>query len=282
MTWRPTFHLPRRAAALIAGLLPVIAAGVGASAFWPPATAGYDEAAGRAELEKAARSLIPRPSTDTTPIDISVGGIRYRIPRNYIVTMEDWSGKDQGLITLRVNLPDMQPLTEKNIACFLVKPTDRPPGCEPFDFRVSASGGLSAERAFENMRPLFRSQIPSLTKDGFERYDVGPLDARTTYYRKTFNGRPVLYSCFTHGKSDPLPGICEPIADKTDTGSVIQFFFPPDELSRFVNADEDLRKLVNGFLLGASYRSVQGVGVVGELETTVVKRGARHNPPKHD
>jgi len=50
---------------------------------------------GRRELHKAYASLRPRPSTDTTPVAFSVGGIRYRIPRDYIITMDNWNGGPQ-------------------------------------------------------------------------------------------------------------------------------------------------------------------------------------------
>lgn len=201
---------------------------------------------GQAELEKAARSLVPRPSTDTTPIEVSVGGIHYRIPRNYLVTMEDWSGKEQGLITLRVNLTDMSPVTEATIACFRARPTERPLGCEPFDFRIT-SGGPAAEQILERSRDRFHDQNPTEMPFGLEKYQIGSGANVTEYYVGRLNDRLALYWCTVHESDGKHYGTCRPEGDKIYTGAAIDFFLNPNKISEIAAIDDKIRALVKAF-----------------------------------
>ena len=118
-----------------------------------PTTAYSDSTApadGRRVLQQAIQSLRPQPSTDTSPVAFSVGGLNYVVPRNYILTMDNWSGGPQVLVTLRVNAPDMKPLTAETLPCFTATPASRPPGCLPFQFALEGPAGPSAEQAFDN------------------------------------------------------------------------------------------------------------------------------------
>jgi hypothetical protein len=122
---------------------------------------------GRTEFEKALQGTRPRPTLDPTVVTFSIGGIQYRIPRHYLTTMDNWSGGPQSLVTVRVNLPDMNPLTEETRACFSAAPSSRPPGCEPLSFTINEPGGPSADEAFANLRRLFQSQVPAEGPAGF-------------------------------------------------------------------------------------------------------------------
>jgi len=72
-------------------------------------------------------------------------------------------------VTLRVNLADMQPITPETVACFIARPTERPPGCDPFKFWIEGTGGVSADQAFANASELFHSRIPQMTQDGYQK-----------------------------------------------------------------------------------------------------------------
>jgi hypothetical protein len=208
-----------------------------------------DAAAGRAEMQKAIVSLRPRPSLETYSVEFSVGGINYRIPRNYLTTMDNWNGGPQGLVTVTVNLPDLKPLSRDTLACFTAKPPDRPSGCEPFSFRINGTGGPSADEAFANMRHLFHSQVPIEGPFGFEKYEIGPENARLEYYRKIENGQTHVYGCQifdNHGQRD---GLCDPNSDRVATGAIIKFFFNLKHLHDIGEIDTNLRKLVEGFTL---------------------------------
>jgi hypothetical protein len=213
----------------------------------PTATNQPESPPGQTEFSKAAGEMAPHPSTDTAPIELSVNGVHYRIPRNYLTTMENWSGGPQALVTLRVNVPDLKPMTEETHACFTVAPSDRPPGCDPFEFHIEGRGMVSADEAFANVRHLFHSQKPIEGPFGYAKYEIGPETARGEYYRKSEGGRTLLYWCqivYIHDKRD---GICSPIGDRVSTGSELTFFFDLEQLADIDQIDANLRKLVEGF-----------------------------------
>ncbi len=211
-----------------------------------------DLAAGRKELQKAIIASFPRPSLDTYPVEFSVGGIHYRVPRNYLTTMEDWNGGPQAVVTLRVNLPDLKPYSKETFNCFTAKPLDRPPGCEPFSFRINGPDGPSPPEVFERVRHLFHSQAPIEGPYGFEKYEVGPDNARIEYYYgKADNGQIPFYVCKifdNHGRRD---GLCSPISDRVATSGSLRFFFNLSHLKDITKIDADLRKLVLGFTVKA-------------------------------
>lgn len=204
---------------------------------------------GRAELQRAIESLRPRPSLDTTPIEFSVGGIRYRMPRNYLMTMDNWNGGPQGLVTVQVKLPDLEPVTEETRACFAARPLSRPPECEPLSFTINAPGGPSSDEAFARMKPLFHNKDGEEGPFGYYKYEIGPTNARIEFYRKIEDGRTLLYMCQifdNHGNRD---GICDPTGDRLVTGAVIHFFFRLHHLRDIAQIDANLHKLIEGFTI---------------------------------
>jgi hypothetical protein len=162
-----------------------------------------DTAAGHKEMQKGIISSWPRPSVETDPVEFSVGGIGYRTPRNYLATMENWSGGPQALVTISINLPDLKPRSDETLAYFTAKWPSQLPGCEPFSFVINPPGGPSAEKAFERSKALFKRQSPTAGPSGFEKYETSPPDARTEYYRGIENGITRFYYChFASSKGD--------------------------------------------------------------------------------
>lgn len=203
--------------------------------------------AGQEELQRVITNSLPRRNNDQIQITFSVGGIKYRMPRNYLVTMENWEGGPQALVVLRVNVDDMQPRTDATRTCFDVVPAKRPPGCDPLQFNVNAPGGVSADQAFTNARSLFRTQIATPTSFGFEKYEIGPESARTEYYLRIAKGRTLLYSCFEPDVDGNRQGVCRPIGDRTENGAGITFHFPPEMLPKIEKIDSRIRQLVDSF-----------------------------------
>jgi hypothetical protein len=221
--------------------------------------AADDLTAGRAELQKTITSPRPSPSVETYPVEFSVGGINFRIPRNYLTTMGNWSGGPQNLVTLAVNIHDLRPLSQDTVTCFAAKPPDRSGTCEPFSFTIKVATGPSAEAAFERSRHLFRSALPIDEPTGFEKYEVGQEDSRLEYYRKSGNDRTLLYVCFVSENQSNRNGLCTPIGDRLTAGPSIQFFFDLKKIEDIAQIDAKLRKLVDGFIVGdPPKKNVQG------------------------
>ena len=138
------------------------------------------------EIWKKSEELRERPSTDTTPISFSVGHTSYKVPRNYIVHMDDYDRGPQELVTFKVTFPGFEPLTDKTRQCLTSAPAHLPPGCIPIEFWINGGNGvgLSDDEKFNNARKLFHSQTAKQGPHEFEVYDTGPPDALAETYRK--------------------------------------------------------------------------------------------------
>jgi hypothetical protein len=147
-----------------------------------------------AELNKQLQVWNNQASQDTTPIIFSIGDAKYKVPRNYIVWMDNWNGGPQTLVRFKVTYPKFEPLDQKNAPCMSLAPLYRPPGCLPVEFIVANGGqseggggwAASDEEAFKNIRHLFHSQTPLPGPHGFELYETGP---RTHGSRRIASGR---------------------------------------------------------------------------------------------
>jgi hypothetical protein len=204
---------------------------------------------GRVELGRTIQSLQPRPSLDTTPVEFSVGGIHYRIPRNYLTTMNDWNGGPQRLVTVTVSIPDLKPLSQETLACFTEKPIGGPRGCAPLSFTINAPGGVSADEAFANSKALYRNQTPINGPFGYELYKIGPRNARVERFRRVEGNRTLIYTCQMFNDHGSPHGICDPVGDRVPSGAVIHFFFGLRYLNDIDRIDSGLRKVVEHFTL---------------------------------
>lgn len=216
--------------------------------------ANADDTAGRAETQQAIISAWPHPSLDTYPVGFSIGGIHYRIPRNYLTTMENWKGGPQYIVTVAVNLPDLKPYSTETLPCFTTKAPERPPGCELLSFRINVPGGPPAEEVFQKYRKFFHSQSPTSGPAGLEKYEFGPPDARTEVYRKIEDGRTRLYFCHYVGSGRERNGLCQPDSDSAASGAEIKFFFSPKQLNEIADIDANIRKLVEGFTVSGDQK----------------------------
>ena len=54
-------------------------------------------------------------SMETTPIEFEMAGARYRIPRNYIYSMDNWAGGPQDNVSLRMVIPDLKPFSPETV-----------------------------------------------------------------------------------------------------------------------------------------------------------------------
>jgi len=191
------------------------------------------------------------PDTDTTPVEFSVGGIKYRVPRNYLTTMNNWHGGPQNLVTLAVNLPDFKPFSEDTVTCFTEKDILRKEGCDPFTFEIVAPGDVSASKAFARIRDSFHMRTPIKWMHGYEKYVTGTGDARHEYFKKTVDGRMLLFECQSFDSEGGRDGLCEPLGNRADAGPVLHYVFEMrGHLSNIDQIDASLRNLVNSFMIG--------------------------------
>lgn len=191
--------------------------------------------------------MAPHPEFDTTPIEFSIDNVHYRMPRNYIVSMENWRGGPQGMVSIRINFYDLKPLSPEMTWCYILPrgATERPQGCYIIQVNISPSGSLTPDQAFENSRGLFRSQVPITTPFGLEKYEVGRDSVMSEHYRLRRDGQTFFFHCAVGPAGEE--GTCYPAIDTLPNGNGINFFFPGRLLEGAVMFDERIRDLIENF-----------------------------------
>jgi hypothetical protein len=63
-------------------------------------------------------SLIAHESMETYPVEFSIEGVRYRVPRNYLKYMQNWQGGPQDGVTMEVLYPGLLGRTPETLPYF--------------------------------------------------------------------------------------------------------------------------------------------------------------------
>jgi hypothetical protein len=188
-----------------------------------------------------------QPSTDTTPVNFSIEGIQYTVPRNYIVWMDNWHGGPQTLVRFKATFPDFAPLTEKTRFCMEAPLAYRPADCTPLEFLVRrGSSEPTDDEQFNNLRKVFRSQVALPGPAGFELYESGPADARMNTYRKRTPEHTLVMECFPHG--DLAKAVCSSDS-RLDNGAVLAYLVYGAQLPSAERIDTGIRRIVRSFTL---------------------------------
>ena len=198
---------------------------------------------------KMLGAYIDVPSMDTSPVEFSIGNVRYRAPRNYITNMENYKGGPQTLVSFKVTVPDFQPFNDKTKDCMTKPLAYLPPGCFPVEFNVISGVPVSDDEAFHNASNLFHSQTPKDGLYGFELYETGPDNARIETYRKEANGHTLMIHCLvgdTHVTRDPVCNNTSRL--KNQNG--LEYSFYKSRLQYAQQIDGELRKLLDSFTVG--------------------------------
>ena len=208
-----------------------------------------------AETWKKSQALRDQLSMDATPVEFSIGGVHYKVPRNYIVNMDNFSGGPQTLVAFKVSFPGFQPYTEATKDCFTLAPLYRPKGCVPVEFNIIGGIAVSDDEGFKNIRDLFLSQTPKQGPNGFELYEEGPVDARLNIYRKKTPNHTLIIGCFVHDINRPLVWVCTHESRLPNQNAIhymlsgAQYEFNGQQFQYAEQIDEGLRSLIDSFTL---------------------------------
>jgi hypothetical protein len=178
--------------------------------------------------------------------------IQYRIPRNYIVLMDDWNGGAQTLVRLKVTFPGFEPLTQKTAQCLSLSPAFRPTSCTPVAFVLRRGGAYEPpdDVRFNNASSLFHSQLPLAGPYGFALYEIGPTGARSQTYRMDTPQHMLVINCFRSSKDEAQLSVCH-TESRLESGNVLAYFLYSDQLKDAERIDTGIRELVRSFQLEA-------------------------------
>jgi hypothetical protein len=194
-------------------------------------------------------AYIDVPSMDTTPIEFSVGNVRYRAPRNYIVNMENYKGGPQMSVSFELTVPGFEPFSDKTKDCMTKPLAYLPPGCFPVKFHIISDVPVSDDEAFHNASKLFHSQAPKNAPYGFELYETGPDNARIETYRKQANGHTLMIYCLVGNPQVTRDPVCNNTSRlKNQNG--LEYDIYKSRLQYAEQIDGELRKFLDSFTIG--------------------------------
>jgi len=178
--------------------------------------------------------------------------IIYRVPRNYVVWMEDWNGGAQTLIRLKVTYPGVEPLTPETAQCLALSAALRPAPCTPVGFSLRGGGAYEPpdDVRFNNARGLFHSQQPLPGPYGFELYETGPPEARINTYRKSTPLHLLVINCFLPNAGPNHLAVCHSDS-RLGSGNVLSYFLYSDQLKDAEEIDRGIRQLISRFQVDA-------------------------------
>ncbi len=203
--------------------------------------------------QASAPELRFTPSESTQVVTFSIDKVIYKVPRNYIINMDDWSGGPQQLVVFRVTYPGFRPLDPSTRRCLEASVSFSGRECAPMDFIISRGYSVSDEKSFENRRDLFRSQVPKqLRSTGFEEYETGSDDARIVTFRKREGDHWLLFDCdhgVSFGTSNNGPFERAPchLASRLPNGNELIYHFFEGQLAVIADKDIGIRRLIHQF-----------------------------------
>lgn len=172
------------------------------------------------QLLQAYKEIKDDPSKDTTPIEFTVGNVRYKVPRNYIIKMYRHKSGGQSLVEFKVTFPGFQPLTDETETCmtrtaaYAYDSVD----CIPIRFLVSSgSKRLTEEERFNNALKTLRNPQPAPGPGEFEKFEgphkinQNPSNGKNkiVLYKKMTEKHLLWFSCyFTKWDDGKETGVC--------------------------------------------------------------------------
>ncbi|WP_155646092.1 hypothetical protein [Burkholderia diffusa] len=186
-----------------------------------------------------------RMSMDETPVDFIIGGVEYKIPRNYLYQMDNWSGGVQREgVSIRVVYPGLKPYSKEAESCILRKIR-----CRIYEiYMTPANANNSSEKNSEGIidDPKIKKTIKS-GDYGYLTYEVGPSDAKQILYKRKYHNRLKIFDCQPYDIDGKKGGVCHHFA-RTDSGLVLSYFFEMnDGLRDAAEVDDLISNLIDGF-----------------------------------
>lgn len=186
----------------------------------------------------AADRTLPPPKMDTTPVDITIGTMHYRIPRNFVAST--------GIAVLQAVFPGAKPMTPETATCFGKTKASRPPGCDVIEFALESSPMYVTDETFFRFRNDFHNQKPKKGPYGFDLYEIGPENSRIEAYRKVTPDGAVVANCMISDNNGQRDAVCL-TATHTRSGIYAVYRFNLDELSELEDIHNGLRDLIDSF-----------------------------------
>jgi hypothetical protein len=179
-------------------------------------------------------------SMDESPVELSLGKAKYRVPRNYLYRMSQWSGGPQKYVGIRVTYPGLRPYNTDTAACMLHKTP-----CRIYEINLHDKF-QTLEDSAANLEEIEHPERGVSAPFGFTRFKKGPENARSEVYRKIVNGKPIMFFCLPYDANGKRSAICHRVV-RAPTGATLTYFFDVSELHDAIEVDTAIKQLIDRF-----------------------------------
>jgi hypothetical protein len=187
----------------------------------------------REMYDKAQQQFGPKPSADTTLIEVDLGGGHYFIPRNYFIYVRP------ALPTLRISWPGLEARNEHNQHCFTpMALAGRVAECTALELRLGV-GGPGVRQEYQNLT----RNMPLEAKGEVHGYKVGhlgPADDGTDLYWRDDPEFPSFLTCGNKSR------VCDDMMD-LGAGNRLAFFFWPELIPQIPQIEASIRRFMEAF-----------------------------------
>jgi hypothetical protein len=195
-------------------------------------------------------AFIERPSKDTTPVEFSVGDVRYKVPRNYIEWMDNYKGGPQVIVKCKATFPGFEPLTDKTEQCLRTRARE-PQGCIPVRFLIDVLGDTfpTDEDVFERRLRRYKVKTATLDANGFEVYKSG----KGRLYRKKTAKHTLFFSCRLRDDEELIrtmgKGPCNVRSVLPGNKNALIYTFQYERVNDAEAIDNGIRQLLDSFTI---------------------------------
>jgi hypothetical protein len=199
------------------------------------------------DLRPAALFRNNAPSADVRSVSLSVRGVQFQIPGNYLEARASRRGDDPDLISLSALLPDMRGYSAQDAGSFLSNPADSP--VVHLVLRADTNSLSAADRLARIYRPYFAGSDGTPDQFGLTRYTFrdGTGYERNDLYAGGGGAGPLLLLCERPAQDLPSPN-CLAIDRPVAPGVNLSYRFKRSQLSHWREIATGVDMLVAKFM----------------------------------
>ena len=187
------------------------------------------------------------PTADVSAIRLSIRGVAFTIPGNYLDSRSSRRGGDLDVIALSALLPDMRGYSAGDAALFPSNAADSP--VVHLILRGDTNSLTAADRLARIYQPYVTDPNGAAAPFGLTRYtfhDGTGYERNDLYVAQGGNG-PLLLLCERPAQDLPSPN-CLAIDRTVATGVTLSYRFKLAQLSGWQSIATGVDRLVNGFM----------------------------------
>jgi len=197
------------------------------------------------EIWKKSKELKDQQSFDTTLVEFTYDGTKYRVPRNYLSVLPNNALRP---VTFRVTFPGFEPLTEKTKQCLTQPRLYWPAGCTPVEFWLEGHAAGTDDQHFTSETKPYPLPLKQQISGGLELYQYGSGVKRRDIYRKKTTRHTLIIDCnYFSGYQDKPDAVCSNYRSPLPNSNSLSYRLDLDQIPHAEQIDDGIRALIESF-----------------------------------